>query len=153
MNIVVIILPFLILAVPFKFTRGWAKEGMLTIFNSSAAMMCIAIVSTLSMVAMQLLIEENAKGIGRIDMYSDMGLVPMGILLISFVVLKSSGIAIALAGSIVGGGGNTNFQKKIGKLAAVAAKGVFNYVTFGIGRIFTNAIDKLKEMAEQKKDK
>lgn len=152
MNIVVIILPFLILAIPFKFSRGWAKEGLLTILNSSAAMMCIAICLTLAMVAMQLLISENARGIGRVDMYADFGIVPLGMLLISFVVLKSSGIAVALAGAIVGGGGNTNFQKKVGKLAAFAAKKVFIFCTGAIGKIFTQGLDKLKELKDSKDD-
>ena len=89
MNIIAIILPFLILAVPFKFSRGWAKEGVLTIFNSAACMMCIAIIATMSMLAMQYLVNDNAKNFGDQDMYREFGPVPLSILLISFLVLKS----------------------------------------------------------------
>lgn len=151
MNIVVIILPFLILAIPFKATRGWAKEGALTIFNSAACMMCLAIIASMAMLAMQYMINDNSGNFGNQDMYKEFGPVPLSVLLISFLILKSSGIAVALAGSIVGGGGNTNFQKKIGKLAAFAAKKVFAFITSGAGKVVTNIIDKNEKLREARK--
>ncbi len=148
MNIVVIILPFLILAIPFKSTRGWAKEGALTIFNSAACVMCIAIIATMAMLAMQYLINDNAANFGDSGMYLEFGPVPLSILLISFLILKSSGIAVALAGSLVGGGGGTNFQKKIAKLAAFAAKKLFTFITSGAGKVVTSVIDKHEKLRE-----
>ena len=151
MNIVVIILPFLILAIPFKATRGWAKEGMLTIFNSAACMMCIAIIATMSMLAMQLLINNNSTNFGDQAVYQEFGVIPLSILLIAFLILKSIGLAVSLANSIVGGGGSTNFQKKIGKLAAFVAKKAFGFITSGAGNIFTNIIEKHQKLREAKK--
>lgn len=151
MNIVVILLPCLVMAVPFKATRGWAKEGALTIFNSAACMMCIAIIATMAMLAMQYLVNDNAANYGDQEMYKEFGPIPLSILLISFLVLKSLGIAVSLANSIVGGGGNTNFQKKIGKLAAFGAKKLFGFITGGAGKIVTGIIDKNEKLKEARK--
>ncbi len=142
MNIVVIILPFLILAVPFKFSRKWTKQGILTIFNSSAVMMCIAIIATAAMLAMQTIIKDNYELLGDKQAYQEFGVVMLSMLLIAFLVLKSVGLAVSLANSIVGGGGNTNFQQKIAKLAAWTAKKVFGVVTGGIGTGLNKLVEK-----------
>lgn len=133
MNIVIIILPFLILSVPFKFARKWTKQGVLTIFNSSAIMMCIAVIATMAMLAMQAIIKENYDMLGDKQAYQEFGIVMLSMILIAFLVLKSIGLAVSLADSLVGGGGSTEFQKKIAKLAAFAAKTIFSFVTAGIG--------------------
>ena len=142
MCIVIIILPFLIISVPFKATRHWAKEGLLTIFNSAACMMCIAIIATMSMLAMQILVNDNSATFGNKNSYAEFGIVPLAILLIAFLVLKSLGLAISIAGTLVGGGGSTKFQEKIAKLAAFAAKKAFSMVTYGAGNVITSAIEK-----------
>ena len=148
MNIITIILPFLVLAVPFKFSRGWAKEGVLTIFNSAACMMCIAIIATMAMLAMQYLVNDNATNFGDQDMYREFGPVPLSILLISFLILKSLGLAVSLAGSLVGGGGDANFQKKIGKLAAWVGKKILIFMTGAAGKAFTGVIEKNERLRE-----
>lgn len=150
MNIIVIILPFLILAVPFKFSRKWTKQGILTIFNSSAVMMCIAIIATMAMLAMQTVIKDNYELLGDKQAYQEFGVVMLSMLLIAFLVLKSVGLAVSLANSIVGGGGNTNFQKKIAKLAAWTAKKVFGFVTGGVGTAVMNTLSQVKAVANAK---
>ena len=153
MNIIVIILPFLILAVPFKFSRKWTKQGILTIFNSSAVMMCIAIIATMAMLAMQTIIKDNYELLGDKQSYQEFGVVMLSMLLIAFLVLKSIGLAVSLANSIVGGGGNTDFQKKIAKLAAWTAKKVFGLVSGGIGTSLKNMLSQTKAGRETKKVK
>ena len=133
MDIIIIILPFLILAVPFKFSRKWTKQGILTIFNSSAIMMCIAIIATMAMLAMQSIIKDNYDILGDKQAYQEFGIVMLSMILIAFLVLKSIGLAVSLADSLVGGGGSTDFQRKIAKLAAFTAKAIFSAVTAGIG--------------------
>ncbi len=153
MNIVVIILPFLILAVPFKSTRRWSKQGMLTIFNSAAVMMCLALIATMAMLAMQQIIYDNSYALGSTNyggeeiafkQYEDFGPAMLSVVLIAFLVLKSCGLAVSLANTIVGGGGSTNFQRKIAKLAAWAAKGAFLFITAGIGTPVVRTLDSLK---------
>jgi len=148
MNIIVIILPLLILAVPFKYTRKWAKNGLLTIFNSSGVMMCIAIIAAMAMLAMQQVINDNYEYLGDKQAYQEFGIVMLSMIMIAFLVLKSLGLAVSLANSIVGGGGNTNFQKKIGKLAAWTGKKAFSLITLGAGAVFTSVIDKVQALRE-----
>ena len=147
MNIIVIILPFLILAVPFKFSRKWAKGGVETIFNSSATMMCIAVIATMAMLAMQTIIKDN-YALGDKQAYQDFGVIMLSMVLIAFLVLKSVGLAVSLADTLVGGGGGTNFQKKIAKLAAWTAKLLFNAVTAGAGKTITSVIDRIEKLRE-----
>lgn len=153
MNIVVIILPFLILAVPFKSTRKWSKQGMLTIFNSAAVMMCLAVIATMAMLAMQQIIYDNSYALGSTNyggeeiafkQYEDFGPAMLSVVLISFLVLKSCGLAVSLANMIVGGGGSTNFQKKIAKLAAWTAKGAVSLITLGVGATFVKTLESTK---------
>ncbi len=148
MNIIVIILPFLILSVPFKFSRKWAKGGIETIFNSSAVMMCIAVIITMAMLAMQTIIKDNYEFLGDKQAYQEFGVVMLSMILIAFLILKSIGLAVSLADSLVGGGGGTNFQKKIAKLAAWTAKKIFTLVSMGAGKAFTTVIDKVQKLKE-----
>ena len=125
-----------------KFSRKWVKGGIETIFNSSAVMMCIAIIATAAMLAMQTIIKDNYELLGDKQAYQEFGVVMLSMLLIAFLVLKSVGLAVSLANSIVGGGGNTNFQQKIAKLAAWTAKKVFGVVTGGIGTGLNKLVEK-----------
>lgn len=146
MNIVVIILPFLILAIPFKFSRGWTKQGLLTILNSAAVMMCIAIIATMAMLAMQTIINDNYELLGDKQAYQEFGIVMLSMILIAFLVLKSIGLAVALAGSIVGGGGNTDFQKKIAKLAAWTGKKLLGIITSGVSAPFVRVVESVESL-------
>ncbi len=146
MNIIVIILPFLILAIPFKFTRKWTKGGIQTIFNSSAVMMCIAVIATMAMLAMQTIIKDNYEFLGDKQAYQEFGVVMLSMILIAFLVLKSIGLAVSLADSLVGGGGSTNFQKKIAKLAAWTAKTLFLIISAGSGKAVTSVIDRVEAL-------
>lgn len=151
MNVVVIILPFLILGIPFKFSRKWAKSGVLVIFSSAAIMMCLCIIATMAMLAMQTIIKDNYEILGDKQAYQEFGVVMLSMLLIAFLVLKSINMAAALAEQIVGSPITTDFQKKVGKLAAWVGKKAFSIITGGFGSIFTKiaannkAINKIRE--------
>lgn len=161
MNIVVIILPFLILAVPFKATRKWSVHGLKTILNSAAIMMCLAIIATMTMLAMQMIINDNIEYLGSEDtggstnafkQYEEFGVPMLSIILMAFLILKSCGLAVSLAGSLVGGGGSTNFQKRIAKLGAWVAKGLAGFITAGassmVSKTLGAVIDNSKRLRE-----
>lgn len=157
MNIVVILLPCLILAVPFKFSRKWSKDGIMTILNSSAIMMCIAIVTTMAMLAMQTTINDNYEYLGDKQSYQEFGVVMLCMILIAFLVLKSIGLAVSMANTLVRGAGGTDFQKKIAKLAAWAGKKLLGFITGGVGSGLMKmaekspAAQKIKEKAQSAK--
>ncbi len=155
MNIMVILLPCLILAYPFRYTRKWTLKGFLIILNSAAILALIAIIIALSLMAMQILLIDNSALIGDRDLYVEFGAVPLLVLLIAFLVLKSIGLAVSLAGTLVGGGGGTDFQKKIASLAAQVAKKAFIAITGVIGKIISQskAVQAIQQKRQEAKDK
>ncbi len=150
MNIMVILLPCFIMAYPFKYTRKWVKQGLLIVLNSAAILAFIAIVIALALMAMQILLVDNSALIGNRDSYREFGAPALIVLLVAFLVLKSIGLAVSLASSVVGGGGGTDFQKKIASLAAQIAKGAFIWVTGGVGKVFTQT--RIGQALEQKRN-
>lgn len=155
MNIMVILLPCFILAYPFKFSRKWVKVGFESILNSAAILAFIAILIAMALLAMQYILFDNADLFGRRENYVEFGVMPLSLVLIAFLILKTCGIAVALAGSLVGGGGNTKFQERIAKFAAWMAKKVFSAVTGGFGKIIAEnpAVQKMKEARKKAQDK
>jgi hypothetical protein len=146
----VIILPFLILAVPFRATRKWSKLGLQVILNSSANMMCLAIIMTMTILAMQITLQENNEELGNKGMYMEFSLVMVSMLLMAFLVLKSCGLAVSMANSLVGGGGDTKFQEKIAKLAAFAGKSLVGLVSAGIGKAMIGVMERVKFLSKAK---
>ena len=153
MNIMIILLPCFVLAYPFKYTRKWTKIGFLSVLNSSAILAFIAVLIAMSLLAIQYVLVDNADAFGRKDNYMEFGIIPLSLILIGFLVLKSVGIAVSLADSFVGGGAGTDFQKKIASLAAQAGKALFTWVTGGVGKLFMKnpAIQKMKEARDKVK--
>lgn len=150
MNLAVILLPCFVLAYPFNFSRKWTKTGFLMMINSSAILAFMAIISAMTMLAMQILIENNSSTLGDRDMYAEFGITSLTLFLISFLVLKSISTAVTLANSVVGGGGTADFQKKIGKLGAEVGKKLLGWVTGGAAKVVTKTSvgQKLREHKE-----
>lgn len=155
MNIMVILLPCFILAYPFKFSRKWTKIGFLSILNSSAIMAFIAILIAMSLLAMQYILTDNADLFGTRAHYSEFGVMPLSLILIAFLILKSIGIAVSLADAIVGGGAGTDFQKKIAAFAAWTGKKIFSALTGGLGKVLLKnpTVQKMKEARDRTKEK
>ncbi len=147
MTIMLILLPCFIMAYPFKFSRKWTKTGFVSVLNSAAIMAFIAIMVSMSLAAMQMIILNNYD-LFITENFTDAGIMPLSLILIGFLVLKSIEISVALAGTLVGGGAGTDFQKKIAKAAASAAKKVLSSFTAGASKVFTSVIDKNQKLKE-----
>ena len=155
MNIMVILLPCFIMAYPFKFTRKWTKIGFLSVLGSAAIMAFIAILIAMSLLAMQYVLVDNSDLFGTREHYTEFGVIPLSLILIAFLVLKSISLAVALAGSIVGGSTETDFQRKIASLAAQMGKRVFSAITGGLGKVLlkSQTIQKMKDARDRAKTK
>lgn len=150
MTIITIILPLLIIAIPFKATRKWSTYGFKVILNSAAIMMCLSVTITMSILAMQIMIQENAEEFGDNGRYQEFSIVLVALVLVSFLVMKSAGLAVAMANSLVGGDGSTDFQKKIGKLAAWVVKKLASVITAGGARFVTAVTDQIAALRKAK---
>ena len=154
MNIMVILLPCFILAYPFKFSRKWTKIGFLSVLNSAAIMAFIAILIAMTLLAMQYVLTDNADLFGTREHYTEFGVIPLSLILIAFLVLKSIGLAVGLAGSIVGGSAGKDFERKIASLGAQIGKRAFVFVTHGFGKVFLKnpTIQKIKDARDRGKE-
>lgn len=153
LDMMVIVAPFLIMFYPFEQTRKWTVVGFKIILNSSAIMLCLGVLISMTILAMQkVLVNDQIADFGNIDVYKTFGTVPISLIFLGFVVIKASGIAVSLSESVTGGSGDTKFQKKMAALVGTVAKGIFAAVSFGAGKIVTFAVEhsqRLKAAAEK----
>jgi len=155
MNIMIILLPCFILAYPFKFTRKWTKIGFLSILNSAAIIAFMAILISMALLAMQYILIDNSDLIANRDNFVDFGVIPLSLILVAFLILKSIGISVALAGSIIGVESATDFQKKIASLAAQVGKRLFSFVSGGVGKLLmrSQSVQRIKEAKDKMKER
>lgn len=152
LDMMIVIAPFLIMFFPFEQTRKWTTVGFKIILNSAALMLCIAILLTMTMLAMQnVLLDSSFDNFGEVDSYKTAGIVPISMLFLGFVIVKACGTGVSLSDSVTGGSGDTRFQKKMAALVGTIAKGVFHFVTAGAGRIATVAIEHSERLKEVQK--
>ncbi len=115
LNMMIIIMPFLIMFYPFEQTRKWSIKGLQIILSSAAIMMCLGLVVSMTVFAMEkLLIDKNAQiPYGELEQYMDFGIIAMSLLFMSFVVKQACDLAVQLAGHVTGYGGDNKFAKNI----------------------------------------
>ena len=136
LTMMIIVMPFLILFYPFEQTRKWTNTGFKIILNSAGLMLCLAVLVSMTIFAMEDMLKNRELGdFGNLDVYQDFGTVPLAMVLMGFCIIKATGTAVSLSESVTGGSGDTNFQKKIAALIGTIASGIFTIVTFGSGKV------------------
>ena len=137
-----VILPILVMSYAFKQTSSWAKNGFLTIINSAALMMFMAVMMSMALLAMEQIISDNSdifdKSVTK-DSFAEFSIPFMCIMLIAFLIVSSVNIAQQVTDSLVGGNSDSAFQKRAGKLAAEIFWGALSIVTFGGARKIRDA--------------
>ncbi len=154
MNMMIIILPFLIMFYPFEQTRKWSVTGFKIILNSSAIMLCLAILISMSILAMQkMVVDPNSMhSFGDVDEYKNLGTTALSLIFMGFLIIKSSGMAVELSEKVTGGGGEARFQKKMAALIGNIAKAILVICSVGAGKAVTTAIEhseRLRAIAEK----
>ena len=136
LTMMIIIMPFLILFYAFEQTRKWTNTGFKIILNSAALMLCLAVLVSMTIFAMEDMLKNKELGnFGDIGAYESFGTVPLSMMLMGFCILKAAGTAVSLSESITGGSGDTSFQKKMAALVGTISAGIFALVTMGAGKI------------------
>lgn len=136
----IIIMPFLILFYAFEQTRKWTNVGFKIILNSSAVMLCLAILVSMTVFAVNDLLTSGDGKYGDLEQYQSFGTIPLALIMIGFVIIKATGMAVTLSESVTGGGGDTKFQQKIAALIATIAQYTFEALTSGSGKVATVAL-------------
>lgn len=149
----IIIMPFLILFYAFEQTRKWTITGFKIILNSSAIMLCMAILTSMAILAMQnILTNADIGSFGEVEKYNNPGVIPISMLFLGIIILKSCRLAVDMSDSITGGKGGTKFQQQAAAVIGTIGKGMFMLITMGAGKVATFAVEhsrRLKAAAEK----
>lgn len=136
----IIIMPFLILFYAFEQTRKWTNVGFKVILNSSAIMLCLAILVSMTVFAVNDLLTADGNTFGDLEEYQNFGTIPLALIMIGFIIIKATNLAVSLSDSVTGGGGDTKFQQKAAALIGTIAQYSFEALTSGAGKIATIAV-------------
>ena len=143
-TIVVTILPALILAYAFKQTRSWATFGFVTMINSAAYMMFVAIMIAVALLAMHEIMISPALGLSGDNIkdfrqnFKEFSIPVLCLLLLAFLIQSTMKIAQDLTNTLVGGDSSGSFKDKGAKAAAMVVK----FLTVGIGGFALGAAKK-----------
>lgn len=139
-TIVVTILPALILAYAFKQTRSWATFGFVTMINSAAYMMFVAIMIAVALLAMHEIMISPALGLSGDNIkdfrqnFKEFSIPVLCLLLLAFLIQSTMKIAQDLTNTLVGGDSSGSFKEKGAKAGAMVLK----FFTLGIGGFVLN---------------
>lgn len=161
LNMMIIILPFLIMFYPFEQTRKWSIKGVQIILSSAAIMMCLGLIVTMTVFAMEkLLIDKNMRvPYGDPNQYKDFGIVAISILFMAFIIKEASAMAVKLAGHISGYSGETGFAKNVKSVIQWTGGIILGFLTMGASAIWSTAykvsarIRKIQHQYEKIKNK
>ena len=140
MIMMIVIMPFLILFYAFEQTRKWTNVGFKIILNSAAIMLCLAILVSMTVFAVNDLLTSNGNQYGDLESYQSFGTIPLSLIMMGFIIIKATGMAVTLSESVSGGGGDTRFQQKVAALIGTIAQVSFEALTSGAGKIATVAV-------------
>lgn len=151
LNFAVVLIPLMIMGIPFSYTRKWSTWTFLMFINSSGVMMFLGLLVGLAVNSLEIIMSHVGPLIsaGKLDNGSP---VLLSMLMISMLLLNIPGLGVALADKFIEGGGDIEFQKKIskfvidvGKKAAAAALGA---ITSGATQPITEGLEKYEKTRE-----
>ncbi len=154
LNMMIVIMPFLIMFYAFEQTRKWSVKGFQIILSSAAIMMCLGIILSMAIFAMEKLLVDPNMGMsfGDPKQYYNFGIVPMALIFMGFIIVKATGMAVDMAGQITGYAGDTKFQKRLSAVVQWIAGAAFSLLTLGAGKAITimaQRIERVRAMVDK----
>lgn len=155
-TMMVVLLPILIMAYAFEFTRAWTKKGLETILNSAAFMMVIAILIAMALLAIVQIIGDNPSTFNPPSgtaAFEDFNPAMMSLLMMAFLVKNTLSVAQQMVSKIIGAKTEAKFQKKLKALVQMVGKAVLAWLTAGAskGVEAVQQIQKVKEAIDKVK--
>lgn len=135
MGVILILLPVFLMSYAFGPTKKWFNNAFGYIMSCSAFLMCFSVICAMTIRAMIELLRDNPDifnpaGDAHQTSFS-VGL--MCLLLISFLIYGSMGVASQLTSGLLGAKNSSNFQKKLKAVAQAGAQAAWH----GVQAIFT----------------
>ncbi len=151
LNFAIILIPLMIMGIPFAFTRKWVKQCFLMFINSSGIMFFMGLLVALAVGSL----EHIIKGMEDVSQNELNGLGPtlMAIFLISLLLLNIPALGVSLANSFIGGGQGPEFAKKVSKFVSRVAKKVAAEVLSALTNEATQELTDALEKYEWYRDK
>ena len=151
-NFAVVLIPIMIMGVPFGFTRKWSVHCLLMFVNSSAIMLFIGLLVSLSVNALETIMNNIGPKITFASI-SGTGELLLALLMISMLLLNIPGLGVGIADKFVGGGGDMEFQKKISKFVENTGKKIrdkaLSSLTYGLSTAITTPLEKYEQTREK----
>ena len=125
-TVMIIMLPILIMGYPFKVTKNWLSFGFLTIINSAAFMMFMAVMIAITMLALEQIILDNRDIFieGKdTESFKEFSIPFMCLLMIGFLIASSIKLAQQVTDALVGGNSQGSFNAKAKAAVVGIAKG------------------------------
>ncbi|MDO4162674.1 MAG: hypothetical protein Q4D80_06725 [Pseudomonadota bacterium] len=148
LNIILIILPFLIMAYPFEQIRKWSVSGFKIILSSSAIMLCLGVTVSMTILAMQKILTQKDLDLGNSELYTEFSPSAFAMMFMGFLIIKATGLAVELSKNISGIETNAGFQRKLQQLVATIGRGVLLAVTGGTSKAATAIIDHVEKLRQ-----
>jgi hypothetical protein len=86
------------------------------------------------------LLTANGNQYGDLEQYQSFGTIPLSLIMMGFIIIKATGMAVTMSESVSGGGGDTKFQQKVAALIGTIAQVSFEALTSGAGKVATVAV-------------
>lgn len=148
LNIIMVILPFLIMAYPFEQIRKWSVSGFKIILSSSAIMLCLGVSVSMTILAMQNILTQKDMNFGNSSLYKELSPSAFALIFMGFLIIKATGLAVELSGKISGIQASAGFQRKLQQLAATIGRAVLLAVTAGGSKVATSVIDHVERLRQ-----
>lgn len=151
-TMMVVLLPILIMSYAFEYTRSWSKEGFVTILNSAAFMMVIAILIAMALLAVVQILQDNPatfnpQGAEQLAAFKEFNPAVMALMLVAFLIKNTLSVAQKMVKAIVGGNTEAKFQKKLKALVGYIGKGILAWLTGGASKGI-EAVQKIQKVKE-----
>ncbi|MBQ8750921.1 MAG: hypothetical protein IJZ30_04730 [Alphaproteobacteria bacterium] len=159
LNFAVVLMPLMIMGIPFSYTRKWSVWTILMFLNSSGVMLFLGLLVGLSVNSLETIMVHvgHLITVGKLDNGNP---VLLSIFMISLLLLNLPGLGVALADKFIEGGGDIDFQKKISKFVIDMAKksvaAIASAITSGASKAVTDGLEKYektRDMADTVKQK
>ncbi len=131
MGVILTLLPVFVMAYAFGPTKKWANNAFGYIMSSSAFLMCFSVLCAMTVRAMVELIQGNPSIFNPSGEahFKELSVGFMCILLISFLIYGSTGVASQLTSGLLGAKSSSNFQKKLKAVVQAGAQAAKNLVS------------------------
>ena len=156
-TVMIVMLPILIMGYPFEKTKSWLTNGFVTILNSAAFMMFMAVMISIAILAMETVMDKYSGLFdgGPNDMNFKQLSVPfMCLMMIAFLIASSVELAQQVCDALVGGSSKGQFNQIAKSVIVGTALFVGSLFTAGGAKVVSAVIpDKIKGKVNNFKDK